>query len=392
MLINGPINAIRLEGIVNNVKKIIYLYMDYHMFLQEQTECESYESINIDKYLYDLFKKTNQTIDFFFEIKHTQATNNTIPLFKGMYIQTVQKLYKKAKLDTSTKQNIKNNVRFHYLDIRDHLEKNIYYFSDLLDSNVKSLRTNKIINSNNFNNILEACRGLIYDLEIYQYFFKDNINKKLSRTKNINSKKEFKTQDMIFYFLNKITKKYKNKDIINKIKKDYFGDILNQINICIDRLKELSKIVLSKEDYVYRLYEQKIQFKENNNDPFLNLYTPPDFDDFIFACDKLNDEIQEKIRDIFLKITDLFFLRRFLDKDYITKAIVYTGGAHSVNYINVLTSFFDFKITHFSHSDERDLEKLNKIAKENPSKLFYVLNPPELVQCSDLSGFPNDFD
>jgi hypothetical protein len=388
MFINGPYNAVRLEGSINNINKIIYLFLDIHLSPSVQTDCASYESVNIDKYLYDIFKKTSNPLDFFFEIKESFASKNLIPIFKPRYIESVQKLYKKVQLDEDTKKNIKKYVRLHYMDIRDHLEKNIYYYNDVLQQNISTILSNRNITSNNFVNILESCTGLIYELEIYQTFFdKEN---KLSRTnKNLKNSKS-SNKDIVKYFLNKITKKYKNKDIINKLKKNYFNDILEKINKCIEKLKELKKLILTKESYVYRSYETKNPFKNNPDDILGEYYLPTDLNELIYELNRMAEFINSYILFIFAKITDLFFLRRFLDKDYVTKAIVYTGGAHSINYINVLTTYFDFKITHVSYSDV-NIEKLNNIAKEDIQKLDYSLSPPKLIQCVDLSTFPDDF-
>lgn len=37
--VNGPIMPTRLEGIVNNIKKVIYLFGDLHLDLYEQSKC-----------------------------------------------------------------------------------------------------------------------------------------------------------------------------------------------------------------------------------------------------------------------------------------------------------------------------------------------------------------
>ena len=34
VLINGPINVIRLEGKINNIKKVLYIFMDVHVNIQ----------------------------------------------------------------------------------------------------------------------------------------------------------------------------------------------------------------------------------------------------------------------------------------------------------------------------------------------------------------------
>jgi hypothetical protein len=391
MLINGPVNVVRLEGEINGIKKILYVFFDYHINIKEQTECESYDSKDIVTYLYKTFKASTKPVDFFFEIKSIEIGKQRTQAFKNIYIINISKFYNKSKFDDSTKKNIKSNVRFHYLDIRDYLEKNIYYFNSLLYNSVRNILSNKNIYSNDYNNIIEACTKLLYELEIYKNFFENDINKKLSREKPLNKKNTAPTYD-ILYFLNKISKKYKNKDIINKVKKNYFSDILKTINNCIIQLNEIKSLILEKENYIFRYYEEKIKYTEIKDSSLLSdlYFNQADMDQFIYKIDKLAYTTHMEITYIFLKITDLFFLRRFLDKDYITNAISYTGAAHSINYINFLVANFDFKITHFSYSEEKNLEKLNKIAKNDISLLKYILNPQKLIQCSDLSSFPTD--
>src|SRR2546423_12299049 len=68
--INGPINLIRVEGIINNIKKIFYLFMDLHIDPSMQNECEDIRSIHIRNYLvnnFDQLTNTNRTVDFFIE-------------------------------------------------------------------------------------------------------------------------------------------------------------------------------------------------------------------------------------------------------------------------------------------------------------------------------------
>ena len=55
--VSGPVNTVRLEGSINGVKKIIYLFMDFHADLHHQTECEDIRSLDIDKYLVQTFDK-----------------------------------------------------------------------------------------------------------------------------------------------------------------------------------------------------------------------------------------------------------------------------------------------------------------------------------------------
>ena len=105
---------------------------------------------------------------------------------------------------------------------------------------------------------------------------------------------------------------------------------------------------------------------------------------------------------------DLYFLRRFLDKDYITNGIVYSGALHSADYINILVNLFNFKITHTAYAVTNNIVELNDIVKsydpfsEKNKSLEYtaiLFGTEDLflpfgyksIQCSDIAKFPPNF-
>ena len=106
--------------------------------------------------------------------------------------------------------------------------------------------------------------------------------------------------------------------------------------------------------------------------------------------------IAERLLGTGARIVDIYMLRRFLDKSYITNAISYTGAAHSANYVEILMRDFGFKITHAAYSSmgTTDMQALNAEikrrldAKESIYNLFVAL---PLQQCSDLTSFPENF-
>ena len=50
--INGLINFANLRGSIGGIDKNIYFFMDSHNDLDNQTRCESFNSIDISQYLY----------------------------------------------------------------------------------------------------------------------------------------------------------------------------------------------------------------------------------------------------------------------------------------------------------------------------------------------------
>ena len=64
--INGPINFANLRGSINGIDKNIYFFMDTHYDLDNQTRCESFNSIDISQYLYQKIIEAKKPLDFFY--------------------------------------------------------------------------------------------------------------------------------------------------------------------------------------------------------------------------------------------------------------------------------------------------------------------------------------
>jgi hypothetical protein len=90
---------------------------------------------------------------------------------------------------------------------------------------------------------------------------------------------------------------------------------------------------------------------------------------------------------------DIYFLRKFLDKNYITNGVVYTGAHHSLTYIRLLIKYFDFKMTHVSYVKGNDINEAEEIIKkskhENELTILFMDEP--FGQCSNMSSFPQPF-
>ena len=93
-------------------------------------------------------------------------------------------------------------------------------------------------------------------------------------------------------------------------------------------------------------------------------------------------------------LMDLYFLRRFLDKDYITNAILYCCAFHTSDIIYILVNEFKFKITH-STSDINNINKIitskNKYELILPYGYQLLIKNKTIIQCSDISLFPKNF-
>lgn len=92
-------------------------------------------------------------------------------------------------------------------------------------------------------------------------------------------------------------------------------------------------------------------------------------------------------------MTDIYLLRRFLDKNYVTNAIVCNNASQSVVTIGNLCNRFDFRITHCAYSSMNDLTtEIKTRLKKNPdSHIDDLFFPPTYTQCSDITHFPKIF-
>ena len=136
--INGPINVARLEGDVHGIKKVIYLFMDRHNDVQYQSQCTNIYSDDISKYFAKNFRELNKDTkkyDFFLEIYPTDIFEKGLKYntWRDKYIVEVLKFFVKLFSYEREKNKVTisdqfQNIRLHYLDIRNYLIQDVLNF------------------------------------------------------------------------------------------------------------------------------------------------------------------------------------------------------------------------------------------------------------------------
>lgn len=401
IFVNGPINVARVEGTIYGIKKVLYLFMDYHNNVLYQSQCDNFDNIDLNKYMIKEFREANgktpeKVFDLFLEISNTRAHENMVQMYKARYIDEVQRFFSHETL--SEKKAIPN-VRYHYIDIRDFLKTSINDISHNLYHAVKNSSVNDSMTQSDYEYILASLQQLsdsvhmTYDL---LYPNKQNNQKRQSANKNnkILSNNNEQNYEIVKQFMNKIMTKYNHNELPRKFTElfDIIKNNFDEIFKLIDQMREsliVNKPLLSfHPEFLNKISSDKKYYYSYGKDVIRYI-------EFISQLEILESKLSLLIVMTFAMVVDLFFLRRFLDKDYVQNAVVYTGIAHSITYIYMLVKHFDFKITNVSYLADRNTPesatafiKKSKIGDPEIDKLFY---PPSLYQCSNMSDFPTNF-
>jgi hypothetical protein len=374
-LINGPIIAMRLEGNINGINKVFYLFGDIHKSLEEETKCSSFDAVNFIQYFRNTLKHTDKNInyDFFLEMEDDDKSLNDNEK-KDIYIFEIRKYFNYQK-----NINEKSNLTLYYCDIRNYFFNNSFkYYSDIENIMNELYATNEVndIKVNNIKNILFELNKMI---ELTTNVLLNNIN---DEHKKIYEDEYYKKNK---YYSEKILNKYDNKNVRDILLNKTF--LLYEIKQNVKIIKESS---LEAEKHLETLNEliKNYDRKIYNNDYGLDFSTKIKI---ILKIIENLDNILIKYIKLYTCIMDLYLLRKILDKNYITHAIIYTGNSHLFNYVYVLVNNFDFKITHTANK-EISIEKLYIIIKNKYSdNLSSKILPNKLLQCIDVTDFPEKF-
>lgn len=403
-LVNGPFNIIRMEGTINGINKVIYIMMEYHMEVSNQTQCSDINSVDISKYMYSNMKQyskmdNDKSIDFFFEYYKSEI-NNKVTNNKERYIDEVNKIINASiKFDKNKITNINPDVdsrkiRMHYLDIRDILTNDYYSLIGRLPYELNNILSQDFfMHENNikyFSNLLK-----LYENALNNVYYAIN-------DKNNNSKLSNKIDFINLFDKIKNKYKYKNiKDILNNELKITFNQIYDYMKVL---LKNIKKCFIEYKKHIVDYSTKKLIYIENGASGNFN------WSDYSLVK-KVGIQLFNLLWTLhydffypFVSVTDIYMLRRFLDKDYITNAVVYTGFSHSINYIHILFYRFNFKVTHTSFMRADSIDQLNKKLEKIYSKsendiihdlslkdLNYLFLPDFFSQCSNISHFPKFF-
>jgi hypothetical protein len=337
--INGPVNYCYMKGSINGIEKEITLFMDVHNDLDNQTRCDSFDSIDISHLMYKKIVNTDKELDFFLEITFDEIKSKQTNK-RDIYIKELFEMFKSEftieKINNTdivrySKSNSK--VRLHFLDIR-----NVMDFEDIRHIiNEKILKKMKLLIEITNNNEKKKISSQI--LKYFQNIY-DKLNKLTSDIDEIiNSKSQMKNigDSKQKYYINKIFNRCNDKKLkqylINFMQMNYKNTMFNLDNALSHIKNILENIELSNIGEINEIYS-------------------------------LTEFVREAITDLYCLVVDCFLLRRVLDKDYINNSIIYTGFQHSIHYMYFLHKYYNFEITKIFHT-EKNLDKMLKQIKNS---------------------------
>jgi hypothetical protein len=403
--VSGPNNLVRLEGEIEGIKKVFYLFMDIHLGEAEQLECKDIRSSAIKQYLvktFDDLKTQDKKYDFLLETFPDCYRYNNHQV--GIYLDQLRKLFSAAfDFDFKTKKVKKSNefpnIRFHYIDIRSYLGYKVCNPFGLIYEIIDYVHLHQNLGPNNVLDIYDSVNlasSRLYFLYQTLYGKKERVKKKDIIQENYEKVANYTEKDFqktIKYIVNKIQTQYTNNSIKKKINdiidgklKRFFEKYFEIVPGFLDQLKK------SYED-LSQPVDKLIEYRGEKNYLMTNYWRIVD-DLKSYMLSVLNELFDLSFAQIYTIIMDLYFLRRALDKSYMTNIIAYTGAHHSANYISILVQLFDFKITHANYS-KYEIDKLNREIKKmellDTEKVNSYFMPEYLEQCIEVSKFPQLF-
>ncbi len=383
--ISGPANIIRLEGKIYNTKKVIYLFYDFHKPVHKQTQCNILDGQNQDvkQYIYDGLCNTTKVIDLFVEITKSEQHDmlNYVDLHtkKERYINEVRSFLPIIK-------NKKLNARYHYIDIRDNI-----YFSMNSKIHLAFDMLHQIYTTNNYVSICDILNSVKKDLMYTndKISLKPKYNKPEPATKN---KEEIDNYEKMF---DKIMNRYNHHETKTKLE-PLFSDILVKIQKSIDIIDNTLKLIKgAMNTKTNKMLDEPIDIDGHK-------YMSWDIDTrkHDLSIDKIRlciEDVDVYVTVLYSRLMDVYYMRRFIDKDYITSVVSYTGANHANMYLYLLVKYFGFKITNASHIENMTNEELERHIKKVDNikdmyKIEKVVYPKVFIQCSNIKGFPDNFE
>lgn len=405
--ISGPINLVRLEGSIFGIKKVLYLFMDVDAPVNLQTQCMDILNKDISNFLVDSFdsiSRGTKQYDFFLDTDPKEFYQK-INDYKKNSFGEVHDLLRQSfyvepdKADNKiAKSNTFPNIRFHYVNL-----DNIYNEKAIIDSLYQIFFYDFQNNGPNVS-LFSDVNDMINQLreskkKIYESLFgslptdSNNINSnKKNKSKDQKKENNLSSNDQNYSkIFSKIKNKYNHIEIKNNIDKYLEFEIKKNFE---EIFKEIDNFNALLSDITPHLNVRIHDLIFYNKYPYYGLLSNIKNKILIDLQDNLLNLIEKNFL-LNSKMESLFFIRRFLDKDYITNAIYYKMIFGSSFILYYLIKNYNFKITNINFlKEDINLEAFNEIIKKeikDDNQINYYIYPSVMYQCIYVKDFPRNF-
>jgi hypothetical protein len=392
--INGPMAVYRMQGNVNGQKKILYLFADQHILTHR---CQDVVSLDIDQHIVREFNKINNSqdtteYDLFLETYPDIMAHKSFRSTKS-YLSELRNTFNRY-IDFNTETNKMTISRFgkksrlHYIDMRNNKIFDVIFEHDKDTMYGFQIADRNILKSSLLETITKIA-SLITDLHEFGPSEK-KMEEHMTITEFINKKYDCKKSDE---YLKKIIHKIFNVYTNNNTKKIIQERMIVIIALLEKTAQNIVEIMKKIEDFWIE-YDAAAE-KLNLSDTGLYGITYTDLKSKMHQFSEQYSDYSYEFLNHTAQIMDMYFLRRFIDKTYVTNGIVYTGGYHTIDIIHMLINKFDFELTH-SSVNKLSITDLNKNIKNIKYERFFqetknLLCPDIFGQCVDLTGFPESY-
>lgn len=389
--INGPLAVYRMEGIVNDKKKVLYLFSDQHIMTHK---CPDVVSLDIDQYIVREFNKINnndETIEYdLFVETFPDIVLHDAAKITASYIGSLRAAF--AKYIDFDKETHKMTIskfgkksRLHYIDVRNNMIFDII-FEHNKDTVYGFQVFDRIILKESLANTMTKLRMLLSYIRDFGGYGK-KANNDIVMTDFINQNYDFtKSDEYLKKIIHKIINVYTDKNT-QKIIQNYMANIMISLNEVVHKLSEIYNKLEE-----FWIKSDSLSQKLNISDYGLYGMTHDEIKSQLDQWGSEYNDTYHKFMEATSQMMDLYFLRRFIDKSYVTNGIVYTGAYHTMDIIHILANEFNFKLTH-SSVNKISIDDMNKKIKSIKYDRFYpetkkILFPDVTGQCVDMEDFP----
>lgn len=392
--LQGPYNIVRLEGRIsdNAPIKVVHMWFDFH---SATSGCPEGQGVEMEDYLMEqLQMDILGTLDFFIEATETMLKqNDRPPNDNDIYLQKMRIF--SAICSKGNSQRALAKIRAHFMDVRDKLNLD-YVKPPECETECRNITTYETLRAYAVSDQVQG--SITRNLELVRLMIqtlKEGAPLVLPPTEVITTEPWYAPRaspESVVQLLTKINNRYDHPSVRLRLE-PWFAQVIRLLEISQDDLIGLQKLIEG-----IRAADRDVGskfFLDKNTREGYGLHVPEGtVNNLIYQVLTYVDRIHEARAICAALITDIYFVRRITDKDQITNVLVYAGGHHIQNQMEILIKGFGFRVTHINYSPIPDIKILNqKLQESHRGEYIELTEPldPWNHQCSSLAGFPKGF-